>query len=103
MGEEVPNARQQASSLPWSGGGGLLLAVKVKRARGQLAAKTYRVGWLQPGPIPDPWVKGFRQGLQEFNYVEGKNLKGDYDDSDRDARHRRSRCRGSGSQFGQTR
>ena len=28
------------------GGGGLLLAVKVKRARGQLAGKTYRVGWL---------------------------------------------------------
>ena len=60
------------------GGGGLLLAVKVKRARGQLAGKTYRVGWPQPGPIPDPWVKGFRQGLQEFNYVEGKNLTVEY-------------------------
>jgi putative ABC transport system substrate-binding protein len=58
------------------GSGGLLLAVKVKRARGQLAGKTYRVGWLQPGPIPDPWVKGFRQGLQEFNYVEGKRAIG---------------------------
>jgi putative ABC transport system substrate-binding protein len=42
--------------------------------RAQQAGKTYRIGWLQPGPIPDPWVKGFRQGLQEFNYVEGKNL-----------------------------
>ena len=38
------------------------------------AGKTYRVGWLQPSPIPDPWIKGFRQGLQEFNYVEGKNV-----------------------------
>jgi ABC-type uncharacterized transport system substrate-binding protein len=43
-------------------------------ARAQQAGKTYRIGWLQPGPIPDPWVNGFRQGLQEFNYVEGKNL-----------------------------
>jgi putative tryptophan/tyrosine transport system substrate-binding protein len=42
--------------------------------RAQQAGKTYRIGWLQPGPIPDPWVNGFRQGLQEFNYVEGKNL-----------------------------
>jgi putative tryptophan/tyrosine transport system substrate-binding protein len=42
--------------------------------RAQQAGKRYRVGWLQPGPIPDPWIKGFRQGLQEFNYVEGKNL-----------------------------
>jgi putative ABC transport system substrate-binding protein len=43
-------------------------------ARAQQPGKTYRIGWLQPGPIPDPWIKGFRQGLQEFNYVEGKNL-----------------------------
>jgi ABC-type uncharacterized transport system substrate-binding protein len=43
-------------------------------ARAQQAGKTYRVGWLQPGPLPDLWVKGFRRGLQEFNYVEGKNL-----------------------------
>jgi ABC-type uncharacterized transport system substrate-binding protein len=43
-------------------------------AQAKQPSKTYRIGWLQPGPIPDPWVKGFRQGLQEFNYVEGKNL-----------------------------
>src|SRR5262245_24988083 len=43
-------------------------------ARALQAGKTYRVGWLQPGPIPEPWIKGFRQGLQDFNYVEGKNL-----------------------------
>ena len=43
-------------------------------ARTQQAGKTYHVGWLHPGPIPEPWIKGFREGLQEFNYVEGKNL-----------------------------
>jgi len=43
-------------------------------ARAQQAGKTYRIGWLQPAPIPDAWLKAFRQGLQEFNYVEGKNL-----------------------------
>jgi putative tryptophan/tyrosine transport system substrate-binding protein len=43
-------------------------------ARAQQPGKTYRLGWLQPGPLPDPWIRGFRQGLQEFNYVEGKNL-----------------------------
>jgi putative ABC transport system substrate-binding protein len=43
-------------------------------ARAQQAGKTYRIGWHQPVPIPDTWIKGFRQGLQEFNYVEGKKL-----------------------------
>src|SRR5258706_2041019 len=43
-------------------------------APAQQAGKTYRIGWLQPGPIPEPWVNGFRQGLPEFNYVEGKKL-----------------------------
>jgi ABC-type uncharacterized transport system substrate-binding protein len=47
-------------------------------ADGQQPSKTYRIGWLQPGPIPDPWVKGFRQGLQELNYVEGQNLIVEY-------------------------
>ena len=42
--------------------------------RTQQAGKTYHVGWLQPGPIPEPWIKGFPEGLREFNYVEGKNL-----------------------------
>jgi hypothetical protein len=43
-------------------------------ARAQQAGKTYRIGWLQPAAIPDAWLKGFRQGLQELDYVEGKNL-----------------------------
>jgi putative ABC transport system substrate-binding protein len=43
-------------------------------AHAQRANKIYRVGWLQPGPIPESWLTGFRQGLGEFNFVEGKNL-----------------------------
>ena len=43
-------------------------------ARAQQSSRAYRIGWLQPAPIPDGWLKAFRQGLQEFNYVEGKNL-----------------------------
>src|SRR6516225_8064889 len=42
-------------------------------ARAQQSGRAYRIGWLQPAPIPDAWLKGFKQG-QEFDYVEGKNL-----------------------------
>src|SRR6516164_9987579 len=43
-------------------------------ARAQQSSRTYRIGWLQPAPVPDGCLKGFKQGLQEFDYVEGKNL-----------------------------
>jgi ABC-type uncharacterized transport system substrate-binding protein len=43
-------------------------------ARAQQAGKTYRIGWLHPQPLPDSWQRGFRQGLREYDYVEGKNL-----------------------------
>src|SRR5438094_722724 len=47
-------------------------------ARAQRLDRAYRIGWLQPGPLPDEWLRGFRQGLREFNYIEGKNLIVDY-------------------------
>jgi putative ABC transport system substrate-binding protein len=34
----------------------------------------YRVGWLHPLPIPPDWEEGFRQGLRELGYVEGRDL-----------------------------
>jgi putative ABC transport system substrate-binding protein len=36
--------------------------------------KVYRVGWLHPLPIPPTWEEGFRQGLREFGYIEGRDL-----------------------------
>ncbi len=42
--------------------------------RAQQSGKTPRIGWLQPLPIPDEWLRGFRQGLREFGYLEGKDL-----------------------------
>jgi putative ABC transport system substrate-binding protein len=39
-----------------------------------LPGKVYRVGWLHPLEIPPGWEEGFRQGLREFGYVEGKDL-----------------------------
>jgi putative ABC transport system substrate-binding protein len=41
-------------------------------ARAQQSGKAYRIGWLQPAPTPDTWLKGFRQDCR--NSFEGKNL-----------------------------
>jgi hypothetical protein len=41
-------------------------------ARAQQSGKTYRIGWLQPGPIPDPWVKGFVKVCKSSIMLKGK-------------------------------
>jgi putative ABC transport system substrate-binding protein len=61
------------------GGGSLLLAVKVKRARGQQPAVPV-VGFLRstsPEGV-EHLLAAFRQGLKETGYVEGQNLAVEY-------------------------
>jgi ABC-type uncharacterized transport system substrate-binding protein len=61
------------------GGGGLLLAVKVRRAWGQQAAMPV-VAFLNSAS-PDgyvPMVAAFRQGLKEAGYLEGQNVAVEY-------------------------
>src|SRR6516164_2639812 len=56
------------------GGVGLLLAVKVRRARGQQSAKIPRIGIIDDSPI---W-NAFRHGLRDLGYLEGQNIVFDY-------------------------
>ena len=56
------------------GGIGLLLAVKVTRARGQQLAKIPRIGIIDDSPI---W-NAFRHGLRDLGYLEGGNIAFDY-------------------------
>jgi putative ABC transport system substrate-binding protein len=61
------------------GGGGLLLAAKVKRARGQQPAMPV-VGFLRDATAAGSgfMVNGLRKGLAEAGFVEGRNLTIDY-------------------------
>src|SRR5262249_54234903 len=57
------------------GGGGLLLAAKVKRARGQQPAMPV-IGFLGMAPASSyvSRLDGLRTGLRELGYVEGRNV-----------------------------
>src|SRR5262245_44755216 len=61
------------------GGGGLLLAAKVKRARGQQPAMPV-IGFLRDTSLADAThlVAAFRQGLKEAGVVGGQNVAFDY-------------------------
>jgi putative ABC transport system substrate-binding protein len=56
------------------GGAGLLLAVKVRRARAHPPEKSPRIGILDDVPM---W-QAFRQALRDLGYVEGQNIAYEY-------------------------
>ena len=51
----------------------MLFALRVA-AEAQQQGKVYRIGYLGAGSPKDYVIEGFRQGLRELNYVEGKNI-----------------------------
>ena len=61
------------------GSGGLLLAAKVRRARGQQPAMPV-VGFIRDGSADANarYAAAFRKGLNEIGYVEGQNVTVEY-------------------------
>ena len=55
---------------------GLLAAPLVAEA--QEAGKVARIGVLNSGSPPAPFVESFKQGLRELGYVEGRNISIEY-------------------------
>jgi putative tryptophan/tyrosine transport system substrate-binding protein len=43
-------------------------------ARAQRPKKVYRIFWVSTESQPDPFLDGFREGLRERGYVEGKDV-----------------------------
>src|SRR5438132_12997702 len=56
--------------------GGLLAAPLAAEA--QEAGKVARIGVLNSGSPPAPFVESFKQGLRELGYVEGRNITIEY-------------------------
>src|SRR3954451_1460295 len=52
--------------------GGALVWPRVARAQGH--TKLYRIFWVSTESQPDPFLDGFREGLRERGYIEGKNF-----------------------------
>jgi putative tryptophan/tyrosine transport system substrate-binding protein len=47
-------------------------------AGAQQPAKVYRIGYIRAEKAPEVDIEGFRQGLREHGYVEGKNIVVEY-------------------------
>ena len=43
-------------------------------AGAQQAGKIYRIGFLRAGQPPEGYIEGFRHGLQELGYVDGRDV-----------------------------
>jgi putative tryptophan/tyrosine transport system substrate-binding protein len=53
--------------------GGAAVALPLA-ARAQQPTKIHRIFWASTESQPDPFVEGFREGLRERGYVEGRNV-----------------------------
>src|SRR5215467_8163575 len=74
----MPNMKRR-EFITLVGGAGLLLAVKVRRARAQQAAMPV-IGFLRDTSLADATylVAAFRQGLKEAGFIEGQNVAIEY-------------------------
>src|SRR6516225_7840700 len=45
-----------------------------RASRAQQPTKAYRIFWVSTLSQPDPFLDGFREGLRERGYIEGKNV-----------------------------
>ena len=45
-----------------------------RAAHAQQPTKVYRIFWVSTQSQPDPFLDGFRDGLRERGYVEGKDV-----------------------------
>src|SRR5688572_5593877 len=44
-------------------------------AMAQQRAKSHRIYWVSTESQPDPFVDGFREGLRELGYLEGRDYR----------------------------
>ncbi len=51
----------------------LALLVPSRAADAQQPTKISRIGYISPG-VPRAYTEGFRQGLRDLGYVEGRNI-----------------------------
>jgi putative ABC transport system substrate-binding protein len=56
----------------------VMLLAAAATAQAQQPAKVYRIGYLRAEKAPDVDIEGFRQGLRQYGYIEGKNVVVEY-------------------------
>jgi len=56
----------------------LLTSAVFQLAQAQKPAKIHRIGYLAARSTPEPRDEGFRQGLRDLGYIEGKNIAIEY-------------------------
>ena len=56
----------------------LLILTAPVGAASQPSTSVPRIGFLRHGSPPDPFAEGFRQGLRDLGYIEGKNIVVEY-------------------------